>query len=592
MNQEINQTSPPQPSQMETGTDDLLRKIIDYFKAPVFEDDSEKTRKSSILNSLLLTLFLVINIYIILIFFTIENPIRSLIIVSLIQLLIVGNFIAIRRGAVETATIVFVVSMWLLIMAAGVMFGQAAYNPILPILLLVLSVAGTILDSRVSISIGILSLVYLVGFYIVGQQVELPQILENSEVVSVSRLAMGIIFATFLTAVSYGANRRSIRQIEEADDALRESNKELQEIRSYLEEEVAENTKQLERRSRYLEAGAKVAGATISTQNLETMLEAVVNEVGSQFGFYHVGIFMLDEEKKWAVLRSASSEGGKRMIARNHRLAVGRQGIVGFVTSLGQGRISQDIGDDRVHTPAEELPETRSEMALPLTVRGEIIGAIDIQDTKPEAFTEDDITVLQTMADQIALAIENIRLFSQTQETLEEVQRLYGEYSQQAWHEAHQRNLLSSYRYFSGNVTRLDKSDPLRVSEDTVSIPVEVRGVHLGEIKISKGEENAQWTDEELKLLNSLSEQLGIALDSARLFNESQLRATTEHTISAINSQLWETMDINSILRTTAQNLRESLALPELTIRMASPEVELEASSNGNPDQAQSEVNH
>ena len=94
-------------------------------------------------------------------------------------------------------------------------------------------------------------------------------------------------------------------------------------------------------------------------------------------------------------------------------------------------------------------------MALPLISRNEIIGALDIQDTKPEAFTQDDITVLQTMADQIALAIENIRLYAQTQETLEEVQRLFGDYSQQAWHNVHQKNLLSSYRYFGGTVSEM-----------------------------------------------------------------------------------------------------------------------------------------
>ncbi len=280
------------------------------------------------------------------------------------------------------------------------------------------------------------------------------------------------------------------------------------------------------------------------------------------------------------------------MISRNHRLAVGRQGIVGFVTSTGQPRISQDTGTDKVHSPTEELPDTHSEMALPLIARGEIIGAIDIQDSKPEAFMEDDITVLQAMADNIALALENIRLYEQSQENLEETRRIFGEFSQRAWHEAQEKNLLSSYRYFGGAVTRLADQDQPEVVENKVSIPIEVRGVNLGAIEISKGEDGSSWTDDELQLLRTLSDQLGIALDSARLFNESQLRATTEFTIGQINSQLWETMDINSILRTTAQNLRETLSLPELTIRMTSPQVEADPSANGSPNIEEPDTNN
>ena len=321
------------------------------------------------------------------------------------------------------------------------------------------------------------------------------------------------------------------------------------------------------------------------------MIDTVAREITEQFGFYHVGIFLLDERKEWAALPAVSSPGGRRMFARNHRLAVGRQGIVGFVTSMGQARISQDTGDDRVHAPAAELPDTRSEMALPLIARNQIIGALDIQDTQPEAFTPEDITVLQTMADQIALALENMRLFAQTQETLEEVQRMFGDYSQQAWHNVYKKNLLASYRYFGGTVSEIKSNLATEMTENTVSIPVEVRGVKLGAIEISKGEEGSSWSDEEMKLLIALSEQLGIALDSARLFNESQLRATTERTIGEINSQLWETMDINAILRTTAQNLRETLALPELTIRMSTVEDDLEKSPNGTPESDQIEVN-
>jgi GAF domain-containing protein len=573
-------------------TDEILTRVIGFFRSPVFEDDPEKTRVAGVLNPILLSLFAGISyIPINALIRDVTTSLSSIIIGVVILVPIAFALYAVRRGTVRRTATIFVTILYFMLAIFAGLFGRALYNPVFPGLMTVIFLAGILLGTRSAIIFGALSITEVAALYLINQFAELPIVLETSDTTYYQSILLSMILMAFYVYFGTRSYGKAFQQVTEAENSLRDSNKELEEIRTYLEQEVAENTRLLERRSRQLEAAAKVAGASISTQNLDQMLENVVKEVSRQFDFFHVGIFMLDEQKEWAALRAASSEGGKRMIARNHRLAVGRQGIVGFVTSLGKGRISQDTGGDRVHEPAEELPETRSEMALPLIYRGEIIGALDIQDTNPEAFIEDDIDVLQTMADQITLAIENIRLFAQTQETLAEVQRMFGDYSQQAWREVHQKNLLSSYRYFSGAVSKLDGHEITEMTETTVSIPVEVRGVKLGAIEISKGEDEEKWSDDELKLLKSLSEQLGIALDGARLFSESQLRATTEHAISDINSQLWETMDINAILRTTAANLRETLSLPELTIRMASPDDDIEVSSNGNLETDEIEVN-
>jgi GAF domain-containing protein len=293
-----------------------------------------------------------------------------------------------------------------------------------------------------------------------------------------------------------------------------------------LELRIQERTKDVEQRSRYLQAAAEVARKSTSILNHQELLETIVNEISRQFDFYHVGIFLLDDRNEWAVLRSASSIGGKQMIERGHRLAVGKQGMVGFVTSIGEARITQDVELDRIHSVTKELPDTRSEMALPMTARNKIIGALDIQDSKPNAFTQDDVAVLQTMTDQISLALENIRLFEQTQADLEEIQRAYGEFSEQAWGETFQKDLLQSYRYFGGSVSPLPKDDPSKNEDGTFSVPVSVRGYTIGTIEITKEDSSRDWNSDEIRLLEALSEQIGIALDSARLFNETQLRAT------------------------------------------------------------------
>lgn len=588
MNQNNMQTDPDRYQDQDPESGGILEQITGFFRPPVFEDDPDKTRQALVLNaSLLAFLGVMLLLPLSSVVFGGDPLPRLLFFGGVILPIITYSLVAIRRGQVRGTAGLFLTLLWLTMAVGTWLFGRITENPLIIGPLVVILLAGFLLSTRVSVLFGVLTFINLLAFYFVGNQIELPTLIEGNISIFYQGLSLILIIFTAFVALLNTSYQSTIAEVRKSDQALRQSNIELERIRTYLEEEVTSNTKQLERRSQYLEAAAKVASASIITMDLREMLDAVAKEIGDRFSFYHVGIFILDERQEWAVLRAASSQGGRQMIARNHRLAVGRQGIVGFVTSIGQARISQDVELDRIHSVTTELPDTRSEMALPLISRGKTIGAIDIQDDKPNAFTREDITVLQTMADQIALAIENLLLYQQTQENLEEIQRVYGQFSEEAWREIRQKQMLASYRYFGGAITRIEDAEVPTLLEDKVSIPVQVRGVSLGAIEISKGDDLSNWTDEEMKLLRALSDQIGIALDSARLFNESQLRATTEHTIGEINSQLWETLDIDTILKTTANNLREKLALPELTIRMSSPDGSDSSASNGSESDSQ-----
>lgn len=560
------------------------KRFRNYLKPPNFSDDLIKTRKAAILHAFLVSMLIITTLYSILILFTSESPALGLALVGSVQIFTLSSYVALKRGHVEVISFIFVLFLWLLLSAATVLFGDPV-NPLLASLILVVFSAGQLIGNRAAASYAVLSVIFAILLLILSRNMVLPQYLEMNDVTFISRLSIFFILMAFFSFIANRTTDTAFQQVQEAEKALTHSNQELKGIQVYLEQTVEERSLQLERRNRYLEAAAQVANKSVSILNLEELLENIVKEISDQFGFYHVGIFLIDQNREWAVLRAASSIGGKKMIARNHRLEVGRQGMVGFVTSVGKARIAQDIELDRIHSVTQELPDTRSEMTLPLKARGEMIGAIDIQESSPNAFTEEDIAVLQTMADQIALALENIRLFEQTRASLEDVQRIFGEYSEQAWAETFQKNILPTYRYFGGSVNPIPEKTELVIEDGSISIPVKVRGNTIGMIEISKEDKEMEWNPDETRLLEALSEQIGIALDSARLFNETQLRATTEHLIGQINSKLWETMDINSILRNTAENLRQSLSLPELTIRATSPDQIL--SSNGDTNSPQ-----
>jgi len=169
----------------------------------------------------------------------------------------------------------------------------------------------------------------------------------------------------------------------------------------------------VEERTRQIRTASEVARDAVAIRDVDSLLEETVNLITARFGFYHAGVFLLDGEKQQAMLRAASSEGGKRMVERGHSLPVGKVGIVGYVTGTGKPRIALDVGADQVHFVNPDLPETRSELALPLWSGDEIIGALDVQSKDPNAFGEEDIIVLQTMADQLAVAIDNARLIEE-----------------------------------------------------------------------------------------------------------------------------------------------------------------------------------
>lgn len=189
----------------------------------------------------------------------------------------------------------------------------------------------------------------------------------------------------------------------------------LRELISGLEQRVAERTAELERRAVQLTTAADVSRAASSTLDTERLLSQTAELIADRFNLYYVGLFLVDGEGEWAILQAATGEAGRQMMAQGHRLMVGGVSMVGWCTANAQARVALDVGEEAVRFDNPLLPDTRSEMALPLISRGRVLGALDVQSTKEAAFDEADISVMQTMADQIANAIGNARLFEEAQ---------------------------------------------------------------------------------------------------------------------------------------------------------------------------------
>jgi GAF domain-containing protein/methyl-accepting chemotaxis protein len=359
----------------------------------------------------------------------------------------------------------------------------------------------------------------------------------------------------------------------------------IQELITGLEQRVEQRTAELEQRSKELEQTtqqsekrtdelltiAEVARYISTEKDLESLLPMITQTVSERFAFYHVGIFLLNENGKFAVLRAANSPGGQRMLARQLKLEVGQVGIVGNVTSTGSPRIALDTGADAVYFNNPDLPETHSEMALPLTARGKIIGALDVQSTNPNAFTDTDISILSLLADQIAIAIDNVRLLEESKNALKESQSVFHEYLADAWQKKSTSEIIGYHQTLTGGQVITGKESkeinaPVNTEKTILTVPIKLRDQIIGTLNIRPNTEGRAWSTDEVNIVQAITERLGLALDNARLFEETTRRAEREHLVSDITTKIRSTNDPQEMIKTAVEELKRVLGATRVEI--------------------------
>jgi GAF domain-containing protein/sensor histidine kinase YesM len=351
-----------------------------------------------------------------------------------------------------------------------------------------------------------------------------------------------------------------------------------------LENRILERTESLERRAQQMKAAVEIGSAAISLRNMDDLINQVAQLLSTRFNFYHIGIFLVDDSQEYAILRASNSVGGRAMVQRGHKLKIGDTGIVGNVTKLGKARIADNIGEDAVFFNNPDLPETKSEMALPLIVGGRIIGALDFQSNIEAAFSDEDATTLQVLANQLAAGLENARLFSENQSALESVRKAYSEERQSGWNKLLKEKENYGYKLndqalintvtidWDKNLQKAMATDNLVITFDRTEIclPVKVHDKAIGAIRLRKSANAGLWDEDEIRIIQNFSEQLSGALESARLYDEISRKAILEQTISKMTTQITASPETESILKTTAEILGKLLGNTKVTVKIQS----------------------
>jgi len=331
--------------------------------------------------------------------------------------------------------------------------------------------------------------------------------------------------------------------------------------RRELEQQVDERTSGLVKKTAQLRAASFIAHQTAEIQDLDSILKTVVSLISDQFSFYHAGIFLINEVGDEVILVSSSSDGGKQMMEKGYSLKVEDQGAVGYAAAEKKPRIALDVGTDAVFFNNPDLPKTRSEVALPLTIHEKVLGVLDIQSDQPQAFNISEIDVLQTLADQVAVAIENARLLEESQTALMQIEALTAARARDAWRKRTDENVYS-YTYTPLGIRSGKLSED---KEGALKIPITLRGQRIGTISVSHKDETS-WNQIDQDLINEVAYQTGLAIENVRLVEDATQRAAQEQTVGELAARFSQFTDIDTLLQTAARELGQVADVAEVSV--------------------------
>jgi GAF domain-containing protein len=414
-------------------------------------------------------------------------------------------------------------------------------------------------------------------------------IISNNSAMYWVAISVNFLYIVFLISVTitqfYQNLGKLITSTSEKSDSLVSDNRN-------LVLKLAEFEKMSDRRKSRLVTTRQIARELSQQSDLDKLLHDSVELIRSQLGYFHAGIFLTDDRNENAILRAATGEAGRQLLEKKHRLRIRDEGLVGYVISRGEARTAFDVGDDSVKIISPALPNTRSEMAVPLRVGNRIFGALDVQSDQIEAFNEEDIDVLQSISDQLAVAIDKTAQLQTLKQKVNDLEDGYRSYTRGIW-QAHlkgskkqlnyvykQDTLGTDYQKSDIGDDALLRGEPIVGSpkaaadsedmESEVAVPITLRNQSLGVLNIKyKGKTVPA---EMVALVNNASDRLALALENARLLEQIQERAEREHLVSDISTKVRTAADIDTILRTTAAELGKSLGIDEVRIQLKSGE--------------------
>ncbi|MBN1934854.1 MAG: GAF domain-containing protein [Anaerolineae bacterium] len=576
----------------------MFERLVRWFSPPVFEGDEEKTNSAGLLNTLLIALglFACVGTVLVLLSSAVRwqyNLAFGVVLVSTS----VAMLVVMRRGRVRLAAVVLCIALWALVTWQIYVDQGGIRGSTGSIYFVIVIISGLLLGRKAIIIFGALVSLTIAGLYVLEVTETIPVHLSPlASSVDLILLELVFAFAVLLLRVVVIRTTDALSRASRNEAELVRRNRELQEIRGGLEQRVYERT-------RNLEAVAEVARTITTVLDPVELERRIVNLVRESFGLYYAGLFLVDETgawtgepNRWVVLRAGTGEAGQLMIEREHRFALDDpNSMIARCIAEKQAIIALDVGEEARRFDNPLLPDTHSEMALPLVSRGQVLGAMTIQSDRVAAFSETAIAAMQTMADQIAGALDNARSFAAAQVSLARSEEIVRRYVRESWESYASTEPVSGYLYATGRVgpnnrawlpvmdealRRHDLVVEQRATDAEAALPGE--GMELavplffgeeviGTIGLRRESERA-WSQEEIELVRDVSLQVAQAVETRRLFEETQRSARRESTLRRTADRVRSQANLDALLRTAVQEIQRAVGASHVAIRLGTEE--------------------
>ncbi len=549
----------------------MLDRIKKFLAPPVF-DDEEQSRTARFLNVVLLTLLAmtVIGTAVTILLEPSEYPINLTLGVVLVvaflvlRALVLRGYLHLVGGLLSTVLwLVFTFLIW---------SSNGLHNPAVTGYLLVIILAALLAGRYAVIPAVFASVVSAIGA-MYGERIGLIPVMD-------ARTSGSLDLFTLITTLSLAAILldfavRSINQgfalARDRAQAYAEASRELRMIRAALEERVVERTRALEHRSEFLRVAAEVGRGAMAIHDVGELLPYLADTIRGRFALRYVLLYLLDERGDVAMLRAASAEADRLLPALGSRVEVGGRDPVGYTARFGEPRFTEPPGG---------VPKAY----VPMVIGRRVIGVLEMEGR----LRQEDLPVLQVLADLSATAIENARLLTEARASLEVTRWAYEEASQQAWAEMLRARAGVGYACdYLGDVrpvqpeerisrhpearSAMRDGEVVRADDFTVFVPLRVRGRSLGVLRLRKPEEAGRWSADDIALMGTMVEQLGVALESARLYQSTQRMAARERAVGEIAGKLRASLNPDEILKVMVRELGRALRAEQAMVEITGP---------------------
>lgn len=548
-----------------------------WMTAPVFEDP-RVNRQARLLNAVVWPT-LGIAVVLLIGLGAAGSPLPVLISVMAMAITQIGSILLLHRGRIQQASLLFVFAGWAVTAIPALLQDNLASTFVFFSMVMVV-LASLLLERRyVQIITGL-----SVGFAIILLiNMEYPFVAQVISTSSPMRRFLGMVAALLaistIVQLTMGSLRSALSEAEENGKRLRETNRMLEESQAVLEQRVSERTAALEGRARQLQAAAEVGAAVASVRDLDILLGEITGTLSERFGYYYVGIYLIDEAGKVLNLRAANTEIGRKLIAQNFCLPINQSSMAASTVRTRQARVAVDVRADDQYRALDELSLTRSEITLPIISGDTLLGVLDLQDAQIRTPSSDDLATLRLLTNQIAIAIDNALLFATNQKSLESLQRAYGSMSREGWEKVLRgRGELGFVAGVSGPPAQTTQAwqaemvaaqasgKVVQSDEFTLAVPIMIRNQAAGVVRLRKPTEAGSWKSDEILLVQTLSDRLSTALESARLYEETRRRAERERLTGEITARMRASNDPQTILQVAARELRKALKADQLQL--------------------------